>query len=128
MNIPASGGCAILNRDVFLHTISTFLLPRLGQPAQPMLPILPILPKKVMLFATMLSNSIKNASNPPDLPFSPPQAIHEPQTRPHRRAHRVGVGSSEYRSLRISPPLFATDGTMPHLRRSGTRLRLRGFP
>jgi hypothetical protein len=61
MNIPASGGCAILNRDVFLHTISTFLLARLGEPAQPMLPILPILPKKVMLFAKMLSNSIKNA-------------------------------------------------------------------
>jgi hypothetical protein len=61
-----------------------------------MLPILPILPKKVVFFAKMLSNSMKNASNRADLPFS--------------------------------PPLFARDRTMSHLRRSGRRLRLRGFP
>jgi hypothetical protein len=66
----------------------------LGKPAQPMLPILPILPKKMVFFEKMLSNSIKNASDPARLPFSPPRAIREPQTRPHRWAHRVGAGSS----------------------------------
>jgi hypothetical protein len=62
MNIPPSVGRPIFNRDVFLHTISTSFLSRLGKPAQPMLPILPILPKKVMLFATMLSNSLKKCA------------------------------------------------------------------
>jgi hypothetical protein len=44
-----------------------------------MLPILPILLKKMMFFAQMLSNSMKNASNRADLPFSPPRTIREPK-------------------------------------------------
>ena len=35
------------------------------------------------------------------MPFSPPQTIREPQTRPHRRAHRVGAGSSGSVGARI---------------------------
>jgi hypothetical protein len=66
-----------------------------------MLPILPILPKKVVLSAKMLSNSIENASDPADLPFSAPRTIREPQTRPNRRAHRVGAGSSGSVGARI---------------------------
>jgi hypothetical protein len=50
----ASGVGPIFNRDVFLHTISTSFLSRLGNPAQPMLPILPILPKKVSKSAILL--------------------------------------------------------------------------
>jgi hypothetical protein len=42
-------------------------------------------PKKMMLFAKMLRNSIKNPSNPADLPFPPPPTIREP---PARRAGR----------------------------------------
>jgi hypothetical protein len=35
--------------------------------------------EKMVLFAKMQSNSMKNASNRADLPFSPPQTIREPK-------------------------------------------------
>jgi hypothetical protein len=59
-----------------------------------MLPILPIFPKKMVLFAKMLSNSIKNASDPVDSPVFSPQTIREPQTPLHDRADPFGAGSS----------------------------------
>jgi hypothetical protein len=100
-NPPASGGRPILNRDARRHIMQPSFYHGWGNPHSRCCRYFRSFRKKWCLFPKMLSNSIKNASEPANLPFSPPQTIQEPQTRHRRRADPFGPGSSGSVGARI---------------------------